>query len=268
MKRWKAAAGAWRGLRVVDAVGGGEADLYLYDAIDSWGGEWGVSAKEVVAALVSVRAATLNVHLNSPGGDYFEGVAIRTALVGHAATVNIFVDGLAASAASVVATAGERVVIAQGGQIMIHEARTISIGTADDMRGTADVLDKIGDDIAGMYAARAGGEVAEWRGLMRAETWFTADEAVAAGLADELAAGPARPDEPEEPDEPDEDEPAGARAAARWVQQWRHPGRDAAPAPENPVAPAAAAPPPAAAAAQTPKVDPELFRSAIREAVK
>jgi ATP-dependent protease ClpP protease subunit len=263
VNRWKALAPAQRGWRIENAVGGGEAELYIYDFIDSWGGEWGVSATEVVNALATVRAPLLHVHLNSPGGDYFEGVAIRTALQNHAAAVTIHVDGLAASAASVIATAGERCVIARGAQIMIHEARSVALGTADDMRASAELLDKIGDDIAAMYAARAGqGDTASWRALMQAETWFTADEAVAAGLADEVADGSTT------------SEAAAATAsaaAARWIATWQRPDREAPPGSQIPAAAAEAAVPPAppiaaTAASDTSKFDPEHLRSAIRKA--
>lgn len=264
MNRWKTGptAAAQRGWRIENAVGGGEAELYIYDYIDSWGGEWGVSASEVVTALASVRAPVLNVHLNSPGGDYFEGVAIRTALQNHSAAVTIHVDGLAASAASVIATAGERCVIATGAQLMIHEARSVAMGTAEDMRASADLLDKVGDDIAGMYAARAGaGDVASWRALMVAETWFTAAEAVAAGLADEVTDGGGGAPAGGIPE--GQPEPASA-AAARWIAAWHYPGRAAAPTPQIP-APAAAVPP-AAPAPRAAVFDPDLFRSAIRKA--
>lgn len=265
VRRWKAEAPDRRGWRIENAaaVEGDVAELYIYDAIDSWGGYWGVSAGDVVEALSGVKASTLNVHLNSPGGDYFEGVAIYNALRSHSATVHVFVDGMAASAASVIAMAGEHIVMGVGAQLMIHEARTIAIGTADEMRAQADLLDKIGDDIAAFYQRKAGGDVATWRAAMKVETWYTADEAVAAGLADEVA-GAAEQDAPAEPDEDEPArEPAAARAAARWVATWQHGGRAAAPAPDM-SAPAAAAVPPAPAAGVV--IDlPELIRSAVRK---
>lgn len=263
VRRWKAEAPDRRGWRIENAaaVDGDVAELYIYDAIDSWGGYWGVSAGDVVEALSGVKASTLNVHLNSPGGDYFEGVAIYNALRSHSATINVFVDGMAASAASVIAMVGEHVVMGVGAQMMIHEARTIAIGTADVMRAQADLLDKIGDDVAAFYQRKAGGDVATWRAAMKVETWYTADEAVAAGLADEVA-GADEQDDPAEPDEPDEREPAAARAAARWVAAWQHPGRAAAPAPKTP-APAAEAVPPASAAGSEIDLS-ELIRSAVR----
>jgi ATP-dependent protease ClpP protease subunit len=229
------AAPARAGLRVENAVAGGEdtaASLYIYDAIDSWGGEWGVSASEVVAALASVTAKRVDVHLNSPGGDYFEGVAIRAALMNHAASIHVYVDGMAASAASIIAMAGDRVTMAQGAQMMIHDPVTVSMGGAAQLRADADLLDKIAADIADAYVGRAGGDPKTWRKAMAAETWYSAAEAVAAGLADEVVGKPAATD-------PVDD--AVAAYGERWIAAaWRYVGRDNAPAPEP--TPKAAAP--------------------------
>lgn len=217
-------------LRVKDFAERDATSLYIYGPIDSWGEYWGVSAAEVIAALRDIKSSSIDVHLNSPGGDYFEGVAINTALVAHTATVNIYIDGMAASAASVIAMAGDTVTMAHGTQMMIHDPTTISMGGAAELRSDADLLDKIADDIAGFYAHRAGGEVAAWRKAMAKETWYTAAEAVEAGLADKVAERPTgqRPD-------PEQEETAGEAAAARaayWIAAWAHPGRDAAPAPD------------------------------------
>jgi len=185
------------GVRAVTAAS--EPELLIYDYIDSWGGEWGVSAAEVLAALdVIGDVPALTVRLSSPGGDYFEGVSIHNALLRHPATVTVHVDALAASAASVIAMAGDRVVMGQGAQIMIHEAASAAFGRADDMRACAVMLDQTNDDIAGFYAARTGGDVAAWREAVRQETWYTAAQAVAAGLADEVATPPARVTPPAE----------------------------------------------------------------------
>lgn len=228
-------------LRVANAIGtdGGAAAIYLYDAIDEWGGEWGVSASELVSALNGVQASRLDLHLNSPGGSYYEAVAMRAALLSHPAEVHVYVDGLAASAASVLATVGARVVMAQGSQQMIHKASSISFGNADQMREDADQLDTVDRMIAGFYAARAGrGSVDDWLVAMAAETWYTPEEAIAAGLADEVAASPVRDTEPV------------AAVADRWIlASWKYAGRDAAP---DPAPPEPAAPDPAAVPAATP----------------
>lgn len=227
------------GIRAQVQTGVGE--ICIYDVIDSWGGEWGVSAAEVSAALATLGgASTVDVRLNSPGGDYFEGVTIAHALARYSGVVTVHVDGLAASAASVVAMGGDRIVMAQGSQMMIHEASSMAWGTAAEMRHTADMLDQTNSDIAAMYAQRTGGSVDEWRAAVAAETWYTAVQAVAAGLADEVMSLPARA--------PEQD--IAAQAPPLVTK-----------APETP-APTADAPPPAAL--PTAGLDlAELIRSAV-----
>lgn len=174
--------------RVEPTVNEGVATIRLYDVIDSWGGEWGVSAVEFAAALDGLPADTseIRLHLNSPGGEVFEGVAIHSLLRQHPASVTVVVDALAASAASFIAMAGDRIVMTPYAQMMIHDAWGYASGNAAVMRDIADRLDHLSDTSAAMYAARAGGTVADWRTAMIAETWYSADEAVAAGLADEV----------------------------------------------------------------------------------
>lgn len=158
-------------------------DVYLYDEI----GYFGVTAGDFIADLRDIAADTIELHLNTPGGDAFDGIAIYNALRDHPAGVQVTIDGLAASAGSFIAQAGDRVVMNRGSQMMIHDAWGLSIGNASDMTRMADILDRHSDNIAAIYAERAGGTVDQWRELMRDESWFTADEAVDAGLADEVA---------------------------------------------------------------------------------
>lgn len=169
--------------RIENAAGeqDGPAELYIYDEIDSW---FGVGARDVTQALMGVTTDTITVHLNSPGGDIFEAHAIYNALRAHKATVNVVVDGIAASAASYIAQAGDTIEMASNATMMIHDAIGFTYGNAADHAETADILDKQSDIIAGIYAERAGGTVDEWRASMRAESWYNAEEAVAAGLAD------------------------------------------------------------------------------------
>lgn len=157
--------------------------VYLYDEI----GMWGVTAGDFITALSGVATAGIDLHINSPGGSVFDGIAIHAALVNHDATVNTFVDGLAASAASFIAMAGEQRSIEKPASMMIHDAAGLVWGNAGDMRQMADVLDQLSDAIAGMYADRAGGTVSGWRASMLAETWYTSAQAVDAGLADVVA---------------------------------------------------------------------------------
>ena len=166
------------------------ADVLIYDAIgaDPWGD--GISPKELAAQIADLDVDQLNVYINSPGGAAWDGLAIMNTLRRHRATVNVTIDALAASAASVIAMAGDHVTMNRGAELMIHDASGFAMGNAATMRETADVLDKLSDSYADAYAARAGGDRATWREVMQAETWFTAEEAVAAGLADEWVDAP------------------------------------------------------------------------------
>ncbi|MCZ4300770.1 head maturation protease, ClpP-related [Microbacterium oxydans] len=192
---------------------GGVASLHLYGAI---GGFWGdIIAGDVVREIHALDVATLDVYVNSPGGDVYDGIAIRNALRQSSAHVVIHVDGLAASAASYIACAGDEVVMGENAEIMIHDAWNIVLGNAEELRVAASDLDRISDNIAAMYAEKAGGTAASWRELMKAETWYTAEEAVAAGLADRL----------------DSDTATDAAAAHFDLSMFAHAGRAAAPAP-------------------------------------
>ena len=157
-----------------------EADVYIYDVI----GDYGVTASEFVKALAELDVDTINLKLNSPGGDVFDGVAIHNALKSHPATVNVTVDALAASAASFIAMAGDTIHMARGAELMIHEAHAIEAGDAKTFTAMAERLERIGDKIAGFYAERAGGDTSQWRDAMRVETWYSGEEAVSARLAD------------------------------------------------------------------------------------
>lgn len=176
--------------RLKNSADGETTDLYIYDEImpqymvDWWGS--GVSAEGLVEQLNEINASTINVRINSPGGDVYEAIAIFNTLINHPATINVYVDAIAASAASVIAMAGDKITMMVGSQMMIHDAMGIELGNAADMRAMAEFLDKQSDNIASIYANKAGGEVKEWRDLMLAETWMFAKEAVDMNLADEV----------------------------------------------------------------------------------
>lgn len=164
------------------------AELLIYGDIGPsfWGD--GVSAADFVKMLDEVGAVDeLDVRLNSYGGDVYDGLTIYKRLQEHKATVTMHVDGIAASIASVIAMAGDKIIVAEAGRFMIHDALTIVVGNAADMRETADVLDQTSEQIAGVYAARTGKTASEFREKMKAETWLSAKEAVVLGLADEIA---------------------------------------------------------------------------------
>jgi ATP-dependent protease ClpP protease subunit len=183
----------------VNAGDGATAVLRLYDPIDSFGGEWGVSAKEFGKALDDLGdAEEIRLHINSPGGMVFEGIAIANQLRAHPAKVTAVVDGLAASAASFIAAVADRTVMGRNSELMIHDAWGLGIGNAGDMRELADRLDHLSDNIASIYQEKAGGSLRIWRDAMLAETWYSADEALKAGLADEIQGRPAVADQPED----------------------------------------------------------------------
>jgi ATP-dependent Clp endopeptidase proteolytic subunit ClpP len=171
-----------RGWYTITNVSQSEAEVFIYDEI----GMWGVTAGDFVNELREIKASNITLRINSPGGDVFDGIAIYNAVKRHKAEVAVFVDGIAASAASFIAMAGDTVTMMPHSQMMIHEAHGLVIGPADDMRKMADILDKSSDNIASIYAERAGGTTEEWRGRMRDETWISDQEAVDLGLADSI----------------------------------------------------------------------------------
>ena len=159
----------------------------VYDVIgyDYWTGD-GVTARRVAASLRSMGPGPVTVNINSPGGDMFEGLAIYNLLREHQGEVTIKVLGLAASAASVIAMAGDKVQIARAGFLMIHNAWVIAAGNRNDMRETADWLEPFDASMADIYAARTGEDVAAMTKLMDAESWIGGTSAVEQGFADEL----------------------------------------------------------------------------------
>jgi ATP-dependent Clp protease protease subunit len=145
----------------------------------------------VIAALDKARGAnSIDLRINSAGGDVFEGVAIYEALTRFPGRIVAHVDGLAASAASFIAMAADEIAVAPMAYIMIHEAHGGVLGRAEDMRAQAELLDKISQTIAASYVARSKLTETEALDLMGEETWFTAEQAVAVGLADRLADRP------------------------------------------------------------------------------
>ncbi|MEC3862351.1 head maturation protease, ClpP-related [Mesobacterium sp. TK19101] len=161
------------------------AEISIYDEI----GAYGVSAKAFLADLGKLPdKSPLTLRLNSPGGSVFDAVAIYNALQRHAGNVTVSIDGIAASAASYIAMAGDEIVMPENAFLMIHDPSGLVMGTAADMRAMAEALDKIGASLIKGYAAKSGKAEDEIASLMAAETWFDASEAIDMGLADTLAA--------------------------------------------------------------------------------
>lgn len=151
----------------------------IFDAI----GEYGVSAKNFLNDLRGVKASELDVEINSPGGDVFAGIAIYNGLRQSGKKINVKIMGVAASAASLVAMAGDTIDMPENTFMMIHNPWSFAMGDAEDMRDTADMLDKIGSSLVATYAKRTGKTDDEIKALLNAETWMTAQEAVDAGFA-------------------------------------------------------------------------------------
>ena len=244
-------------LRMARAVNGGAASWYrieakaddvaevmIYDTI-AW---WGITARKFVDDLKSVKAATIKLRVNSPGGDVFDGLAIYNALKDHPARVEVRIEGLAASMASVIALAGDVVQIHEAAFFMIHNPWAFAIGDSAEMRKVADQLDKIAGPIRAIYSRKSKKTTEDITALMDAETWYTGTEAVEAGFADALV---------------EADEGGAAAAAARYdLSAFRHPPAayvttETAPSPvaaQEEAAPAA----PAVAAEETPALDPRV----------
>jgi ATP-dependent protease ClpP protease subunit len=199
------------------------ATIRLYDPIDSWGEFWGVSAKEFATVLDGLPDTVKEIRLliNSPGGEVFDALAILNMLRTHPARVVAVVEGWAASCASFIACGCDEVVMARNSEMFVHNAWGLCVGDADDMAQMADELNHFSDNVASIYAAKAGGTVEEWRAVMATERWYSADEAVAAGLAD-------RVDDATDPD-------TAATAKARFdrsIFNGRKP-KSSAPSPSN-----------------------------------
>jgi ATP-dependent protease ClpP protease subunit len=157
-----------------------KTSVYIYDEI----GFWGTTASDFVSEINDIDADSFDLHINSPGGEIFDGLAIYNSIRSHKAKVTVHIDGIAASAASFIAMAGDEIIIARNAQMMIHDGMGIVFGNEADMLKQAEVLGSLSDNIADIYSQRAGGTQDEWRGLMRAETWYNGKEAKASGLAD------------------------------------------------------------------------------------
>ncbi len=214
-------ARAW--YRITNSASDDEAEVMIYDEVGGW---FGCTADDLIAELRGITAPRMRVRINSPGGSVFEGIAIANALRAHPASVTVQVDSIAASIASVIAMAGDRIEMAPNSMIMIHDASGLCMGNAVDMEEMAELLDLISDNIADAYAARAGGTRDEWRARMRAETWYLPEDAVENGLADEALVAPKAGQPAEEPDE--DDEPDMARAFDLAAYGYQGPRAEAA----------------------------------------
>jgi ATP-dependent Clp protease, protease subunit len=192
--QWDAPSDALERWAALPAAAASEdaATISIFDVIgeDFWTGG-GFTAKRAAAALRAIGQRPVTVEINSPGGDMFEGLAIYNILREHQAEVTVKVMGLAASAASVIAMAGDRVTMGLGSFLMIHNAWGVVVGNRNDMRSAAEVFDQFDGAMADIYAARTGRKTDEIAAMMDAETWLNAREAKARGFADDLMDDPA-----------------------------------------------------------------------------
>ncbi|EFE7718176.1 phage minor tail protein L [Escherichia coli] len=160
-----------------------DADIYIYDEI----GFWGVTAKQFISDLNALGDIThINLHINSPGGDVFEGIAIFNALKTHGASITVYVDGVAASMASVIAMVGNPVIMPENSFMMIHKPFGFTGGDAEDMRTYADLLDKVEAVLLPAYAQKTGKTTDEIAAMLADETWMSGAECLAQGFADQV----------------------------------------------------------------------------------
>lgn len=167
----------------------GVLEILVYDeiGIDWWTGE-GVTAKSVKSSLDQAGAfSSITLRINSPGGDVFEGAAIYSLMRDSGKPVNVFVDGIAASAASVIAMAGDTITMSPVAMMMVHNAWTVCAGNSKEMRKCADLLDKVSGSMAQAYVDRTGKTAAEIQAVLDEETWMGAQECVDQGFATAVA---------------------------------------------------------------------------------
>jgi ATP-dependent Clp endopeptidase proteolytic subunit ClpP len=169
---------------IVDAAS--ETTLYIYDEISPWG----ISAEKFVKEVHALKGKDINIRINSPGGSVFDGVAIYNAIKQHSAKAVVHIDGLAASIAGIIALAGSEIRMAKGAFMMIHEPWSMMVGSAGDMRKEAELLDKVGDTIAGVISDKTKQDSEAVREMMLEETWMNSDEALSHGFIDSVNEDP------------------------------------------------------------------------------
>lgn len=173
----------------VKAAGDDCTTLVIYDEI----GEWGISARMMRQALAGITTPRIRLEINSPGGDVFDGIAMFNDLVQHDARIEVVVTGVAASAASVIAMAGDDIAIHGNAFLMIHNAWAMTVGDQNDHAAMVQVLAGIDTALARTYARRADDDVDAITAMMNAETWMDAEQAVDRGFADRIVEGESEP---------------------------------------------------------------------------
>ncbi len=162
-------------------------EILLYDQIGEGFFGDGISAKTFRGQLKAVKTPIINLRINSPGGSVTEAAAMLASLDEHPSRIEVDVDGIAASAGSVVMMGGDHIRVASNALVMIHDPHAMAVGGSAEMRRTADLLDKVREQILDAYARKSSLSRAELSKAMAAETWYNGAEAVAVGLADEAS---------------------------------------------------------------------------------
>ncbi len=171
------------------AVDKKSAEIIIYSPIGESMWSDAISAKQFSEALNKLDPSvdTLNVRINSPGGDVFDGVAIYNRLKQHKAKVVVHIDGLAASIASVIALAGDEIIIGDGALFMIHLPWTMAMGNRMEMENTINLLMDVEEQLIGIYARKTGMGRSEIKKMLEAETWMDAEEAISKGFVDKMS---------------------------------------------------------------------------------
>ena len=162
---------------------GKTADVYIFDEI----GLWGVTAKDFIEDVKDLDSTPINLHINSLGGDVFDGMAIYNILKKRTAKTTVYIEGIAASIATIISMGGDEIIMAENSLFMIHNAWSGAMGEAEDMRKTADLLDKIGDELKGIYMKKINISLDELSNMMDSETWLSANEALEYGFIDSVS---------------------------------------------------------------------------------
>ncbi|WP_300760275.1 head maturation protease, ClpP-related [Janthinobacterium sp.] len=163
-------------------------EMYLYGSITdySFEGEDTITSKNVRETLTTISTDNINVHINSGGGDVFESIAIYNLLKNHKAKVTVYVDSLAASGASIICMAADKIIMPKNSMMMIHKAWTYTMGNADELRKTANEMDKIDNAVTESYVSKFVGTKEELVALLAKEEWLNAEECKTLGFCDEI----------------------------------------------------------------------------------
>lgn len=200
-------------LEVFNKENNESAELFMYGSIGSgWFSD--ISSKDIQSKLSQIKAKTINIHINSPGGDVFESIAIANQLKNHSSTIVVHIDALAASGASVIAMAADKIVMPKNTMMMIHRAWTVAYGNASELKKAAADLEKIDTAVTESYTSRFVGERSELEEMLLEDCWLTAEECKALGFCDEIT------DEIEIKEEEEEETAANISARDRILNKY------------------------------------------------